>query len=46
MFLWLLHEDWQDKRKLKAHIQAVAGAQTAAAELAMQIQREQFEVSR
>lgn len=45
LLLWLLYEDWLAKRKLEAHIRATSGAQIAAAELAMQFQREQFERS-
>jgi hypothetical protein len=44
--LWLQYENWQAQRKLRAHIQATSGAQIAAVELAMQLQREQFETSR
>lgn len=43
LLLLLLHEQWLGRRALVAHIKATAGAQVAAAELAMQFQREQFE---
>jgi hypothetical protein len=46
MLLVLLIEDWHARRRLKDHIDATSGAQARAAEMAMQIQREQFERSR
>lgn len=44
--LWLLYENWQARRRLRAHINRTAGAQIRAAEMAMQLQRELFDASR
>jgi quinol monooxygenase YgiN len=42
MLLVVLFEQWRARRRLKKHIEATAGAQARAAEMAMQIQREEF----
>ena len=42
ILLFALYEGWRARRALAAHIETTAGAQTAAAEMATQFEREQF----